>query len=102
MGSEKRRSVRIAVDTDGSLSWQTERSETMSQRVKVINVSEYGARIEMGSRLELRQSVTIRVDAYRIDSSATVRYREQRGLKFIVGLELSSPASLKPRVQRWT
>ena len=102
MATEKRRSHRIEVNDPGSISWQNESGENMTDRIMLTNLGDNGAMVEMSSKLSLRQSVQLRVPAWQIDGSASVRYCRQKGLKYQIGLELSFSIAAKPKVQRWT
>jgi hypothetical protein len=102
MATEKRRYQRIEVNEPGSISWQTEEGATMSDKIVMLNLAENGAMIEMTRKLPYRQAVLVKVPAWEIDSSATVRYVRQRGLKYRVGLELFHTINEKPNRNRWT
>ena len=102
MATEKRRSQRIEVNHPGSISWQTESGDNMTDRVVLTNLADNGAMIEMSRKLQLRQSVQLKVPAWQIDGAASVRYCRQKGLKYRIGLELSYSILAKPKVQRWT
>ncbi|GEM_PF-1223296 len=102
MATEKRRSQRIEVNDPGSISWQTESGDSMTDRIVLTNLGDNGAMIEMSRKLSLRQFVQLKVPAWQIDGSASVRYCRQKGLKYRIGLELSYSIAAKPKVQRWT
>lgn len=102
MANEKRRSERIDINVPGSISWQTETGMMMSEKVLVLNIGDSGAMIEMSRKLAGRQTVQLKVPAWKIDGSASVRNCVQKGIKYRIGLELFYSIAAKPKVQRWT
>lgn len=102
MATEKRRSQRIEVNEPGSISWQTESGDSMTDKIVLTNLADNGAMIEMSRKLPMRQTVLIKVPAWEIDGSGSVRYCRQKGLKYRIGLELFHSIAAKPKVQRWT
>lgn len=102
MATERRRSQRIELSEAGAISWQSETGDTFGERVKVLNLADTGAMIEASVKLPLRQTIQLRVDSWRIDSAATVRYCRQKGLKYRIGLEMFHPIAAKPKQSRWT
>ena len=102
MATEKRRSQRIELNEPGTIAWQSDDGNTLSERIKLVNLADSGAMIEMTTKLPLRLTVHLKVPAWEIDGSATVRYCRQKGLKYRTGLELFESIHAKPKRQRWT
>lgn len=102
MPTEKRHSQRIEVNEHGTLSWQTEEGSTMAEKILLLNLADNGGMIEASRKLPLRQTVHLKVPSWQIDSSASVRYCRQKGLKYRIGLELFHSIAAKPKQQRWT
>ncbi len=102
MKTEKRRSQRIDLNEEGTLSWQAEDGMTYWERVKVMNLSDQGAIVELTQKLPGRQLVHLLVPSWKVDSSGTVRHVKQKGLKYLVGLELSATIKAAPARGRWT
>ena len=102
MRSEKRKSERVELSEQGTVSWQTSDGDTFDEKVLLLNLSDNGVLIEMSRQLELRQIVQLKIPSWQIDGSASVRYCEQKGRKYRIGLELFYPIEAKPKSQRWT
>ncbi len=102
MRSEKRKSERVELSEQGTVSWQTSDGDTFGERVLLVNLSGNGVLIQMSHKLEFRQTVQLKIPSWQIDGSASVRYCIQRGMKYRVGLELFYPIEAKPKKQRWT
>ena len=102
MRSEKRNSERIDLKAPGTLSWQTPDGTSLSERILLLNLADKGILIEMSHKLELRQTVQVKIESRKIDGSASVRYCIQKGMKYRVGLEMFYQIEAKPKVQRWT
>lgn len=100
--SEKRKSERVEVSEQGTVSWRTSNGDTFGERVLLLNLSDNGVLIEMSHQLESRQTVQLKIPSQRIDGSASVRYCKQKGQKYRIGLELFYPIEAKPKAQRWT
>jgi len=102
MAKEKRRYQQIEVNEPGSVSWETEEGNTYSDKILLLNLAENGAILEMNHKLPYRQAVQVKVPSWEIDGSGTVRYVQQRGLKYRVGIELFHQINAKPNRNRWT
>ncbi len=102
MRSEKRKSERVELSEQGTVFWQTSDGDTFGEKVLLLNLSDNGVLIEMSHKLELRQTVQLKIPSRQIDGSASVRYCRQKGQKYRSGLELFYPIEAKPKKQRWT
>ncbi len=102
MRSEKRKSERVELKESGSVSWQTPDGASLSERILLLNLADNGMLIEMAHKLEMRQTVQVRIPSWQIDGSASVRYCIQKGMKYRVGLEMFYQIEAKPKAQRWT
>lgn len=102
MKSEKRKSERVELKERGTISWQTPDGAMLGERILLLNLGDKGMLIEMSHKLELRQTVQVKIESRKIDGSASIRYRIQKGMKYRVGLEMFDPIESKPKVQRWT
>jgi hypothetical protein len=75
------------------VSWQTQSGETRTIRAKCLDISDLGARIECEPPIELRTNVFVEAPAHGLLGNASVRYCRRSGMKHIVGLLFSAPAS---------
>lgn len=100
MSTEKRRHARTVLEVPGSLSWHKEDGVRVFEKVKVIDASDSGARMECNAKLDVRKMVRVEIPSKKVDGMATVRSCRQKGLKYIVGLEYLGAQDIKP--SRWS
>jgi hypothetical protein len=77
----------------------------MYQRVKVLDLSESGARLMSPLRLDLRQRLNLQIEQPMIQATATVRTCRNQGLNFVLGVEftaLQNVTGQDKRVARWS
>ena len=75
------------------VSWQTRAGATRIIRAQCTELSDEGARIECGDPIDLGTRVYLQAPAHGLMGTASVRYCRRSGLKHIVGLLFSAPAS---------
>lgn len=84
-----RRYNRIAFSTPIRIAWQDDSGADQFARGTCLDVSESGLRIETSDLIPARAVIMFRAERLDLSGSATVRYSSRRGMKFILGLELS-------------
>jgi len=75
------------------VSWQTRSGEIRTIRAKCVDFSDLGARIECEQPIEFLTNVYLQAPRYGLMGNASVRYCRRSGIKHIIGLLFSSPAS---------
>jgi PilZ domain len=66
---------------------------------RIINVSESGVRVELAEPLEKQIYVTLQCVSLGLHGSASVRSCTRKGVRYVVGLELSGGLKWKPKIQ---
>ena len=84
-----RRYNRIAFSTPIRIAWQDESGVDQFARGTCLDVSESGLRVETSDPIPARSVIIFRAEGLDLSGSATVRYSSRRGLKVILGVELS-------------
>lgn len=85
-----RRSARKPIEANIRIGWQDQWQTEKSALTRSFDISESGMRIEVCERLPLRADVTLQCEKLRLQTRAIVRYCEQKGSKYIVGVEFAS------------
>jgi hypothetical protein len=75
------------------VSWQTQSGDVKTVRAKCLDLSDMGARIECESAIEFRTNVFVDAPAHGLMGNASVRFCRRSGMKHIIGLLFSAPAS---------
>jgi hypothetical protein len=75
------------------VSWQGPSGEVKTIRAKCLDISDLGARIECEPAIDSRTNVFVEAPAHGLLGNASVRYCRRSGMKHIIGLMFSAPAS---------
>ena len=86
---EKRRHDRIPYNGPIRIAWETENGELRYAMGKCVDISESGLRIELPEPVPVRSYVTLRADGINLSARASVRSVDRRGIRCLVGLQLS-------------
>lgn len=84
-----RRYARLPVEANIRIGWQDESRNDKSALTRSFDLSESGMRFEVLERLPLRADVTLRCEKLALQARATVRYCDQKGTKYTVGVEFT-------------
>src|SRR5579871_4065149 len=87
--SDKRREQRRFTNVMFAITWEDARGESRSIRVKGLNVSKSGMRIESAEEMYAGVPVSLQAERHELRGRATVRNCTKRGSGFMVGLEFS-------------
>jgi DnaJ-like protein/PilZ domain-containing protein len=87
--AEKRTEQRRFTNTMFAIAWQDARGQNRSLRVRGLNVSKSGMRIESGEELDPGVPVSLQAERHELSGKATVRNCTPRGSGYLVGLEFS-------------
>jgi DnaJ domain/PilZ domain len=87
--SEKRKEQRRFTNAMLAVVWQDARGQSRSLRVRGLNVSKAGMRIESSEELYPGAPVSLRAERHELTGKATVRNCARRGASYVVGLEFS-------------
>lgn len=85
-----RQYARLPVEANVRIGWQDQSRVDKSAMTRTFDISESGMRFELRERLPLRADVTLRCEKLGLQARSTVRYCEQRGAKYTVGVEFAS------------
>ena len=88
--STTRRHSRIPYSGPVRISWDDKHGETKFAEVKCLDVSEAGLRIEAPESIPVGTYITLRADRIKVSGTACVKNVVGKGMKFILGLELSA------------
>lgn len=94
---ELRRHERSTKSAPVQLVWKDRQGVDNVMRGTIIDVSESGIRIEMAEPLEKQTYVTLQSTSLGLHGSASVRSCTRKGVKYVVGLELSGGLKWKPK-----
>jgi len=86
---EKRREPRRYTNAMFSVLWHDTHGQSHSLRVKGLNVSKSGMRIESAEEFRPGEPVSIQAERHELSGRATVRNCTPRGTGFVIGLEFS-------------
>ena len=86
---EKRKEQRRFTNAMLAVSWPDARGQNRSLRVRGLNVSKCGMRIECSEEICPGTPISLRAERHELSGNATVRYCTQRGSAYVVGLEFS-------------
>ncbi len=87
MTSDKRREQRRFTNAMFAVSWEDGRGQTRSVRVRGLNVSRSGIRIESLEEMHTGVPVSLQAERHELSGQAVVRNCMKRGSGFLVGLE---------------
>jgi len=87
--SDKRREQRRFTNAMFAISWQDGRGQSRSLRVRGLNVSKSGVRVESSEEIDPGAPVSLQAERHELAGRATVRNCQRRGSNFIIGLEFS-------------
>jgi hypothetical protein len=94
---ELRRHTRSAKSAPVHVVWKDRQGVDNIARGTIIDVSESGIRVELPEPLEKQSYVTLQCTSLGLHGSASVRTCTRKGLKYVVGLELSGGLKWKPK-----
>jgi hypothetical protein len=87
--SDKRKEQRRFTNAMFAVVWQDARGQNRSIRVRGLNVSKSGMRIESSEEIDPGAPVSLRAERLDLSGKATVRNCTRRGSAYVVGLEFS-------------
>src|ERR1700728_4307253 len=87
--SEKRKEQRRFTNAMFAVTWLDARGQSRSLRVRGLNVSKSGMRIESSEELTPGVGISLRAERHELSGNATVRNCAPRGSAYVVGLEFS-------------
>jgi hypothetical protein len=87
--TEMRKEQRRFTNAMFAVLWQDARGQSRSVRVRGLNVSKSGMRVESSEQLNPGSPVSLRAERHELSGKATVRNCTQRGSAYVVGLEFS-------------
>ncbi len=93
MSERLRRHPRTPYACPVRISWQDSSGAERWARGKCVDISETGLRIELQDEIPIRTSVVLSAESLGISGSAVVKNVSRRGLKHVIGLELTQAAS---------
>ena len=92
---ERRRAARVAGELVNVTVHDVGSACATVVRGQIVDVSDRGLAILTRDKIQDRTSVTLRVEPWDWSGNGCTRYCAQRGLKFLIGLELS-PGTRRP------
>lgn len=87
--AEKRKEQRRFTNAMFSVIWEDAAGQTRSLRVRGLNVSKSGMRIESSEQMHAGVPVSVQAERHELCGKATVRNCTRRGTGYLVGLEFS-------------
>jgi hypothetical protein len=87
--AEKRKEQRRFTNAMFAISWEDARGQSRSVRVRGLNVSKSGMRIESSEEMHTGVPVSLQAERHELAGKATVRNCTRRGSGYLVGLEFS-------------
>jgi hypothetical protein len=87
--SEKRKEQRRFTNAMFAVTWEDARGQSRAIRVRGMNVSKSGMRIESAEEMPTGVPVSLQAERHELAGKATVRNCTRRGSGFLVGLEFS-------------
>jgi DnaJ-domain-containing protein 1 len=87
--AEKRKEQRRFTNAMFSVTWEDARGQSRSLRVRGLNVSNSGMRIESSEEMHTGVPVSLQAERHELRGKATVRNCMRRGSGYMVGLEFS-------------
>ena len=91
--SNRRREIRVPVTSDFDLFWQDVDASHRSARAKGIEISEHGASVRCAKPILRNSVIQVRGCQVQLETKATVRYCEKKGLTYVIGLELEKQSA---------
>ncbi|MGD0362037.1 MAG: DnaJ domain-containing protein [Bryobacteraceae bacterium] len=86
---DKRKEQRRFTNAMFAVSWEDARGQSRSLRVRGLNVSKSGMRIESSEEMHTGVPVSLQAERHELAGRATVRNCTRRGTGYLVGLEFS-------------
>ena len=98
MRGNKRRYDRYAAAGFAQISWITTSGEPRLQRVRCLDVSERGLRVQCSEMIPLRASVTVQPESefIKVPGQGSVRYCARSRGSYEVGLEFADSLKFQP------
>ena len=87
--TDKRKEQRRFTNAMFAVVWEDARGQSRSLRVRGLNVSKSGMRIESSEEMHAGVPVSLQAERHELSGKATVRNCTKRGSGFLVGLEFS-------------
>lgn len=87
--TEKRKEQRRFSNAMFAVTWQDARGQSRSLRVRGLNVSKSGMRIESSEELNPGSPISLRAERHELSGTATVRNCAPRGSAYVIGVEFS-------------
>ena len=86
-----RKHERVPYEGSVRISWQDERGLSRYAKVKCLDISREGLRIETADPIPVRSTLLLRADQLNLGGSAHVKHTAWRKCKYILGLNLTQP-----------
>lgn len=86
-----RKHERVPYEGPIRISWQDERGLSRYAKVKCLDISREGLRVETVDPIPVRSTLLLRADQISLGGSATVKHTAWRKCKYVLGLNLSQP-----------
>ncbi|HXM40037.1 MAG TPA: DnaJ domain-containing protein [Bryobacteraceae bacterium] len=93
--TDKRKEQRRFTNAMFAVNWEDARGQTRSLRVRGLNVSKSGMRIESSEEIHPGVPVSLQAERHELAGKATVRNCTRRGSGYLVGLEFSEDTKRK-------
>ena len=90
-----RRQVRVEFSDPIRLCWEETSQGPRFGIGRCMNLSRNGLGIELNSPIPMRTAVSFRCERSGLSATATVRYCERRGARYLIGLESSTVLEAK-------
>lgn len=90
MSRERRNAVRVHNDELIAVEWVAPSGERFQERVRCVDVSEGGVRLELPRRIEPGSVVSLRADKYHLNATARAKSAVSRGMRYHIGFEFNS------------
>src|ERR1700683_3661237 len=94
---ELRRHERSITSAPVRITWQDQRGMDNFVNGRTLDISASGLRIEVPEPIVKQTRVTLQCAELWVHGTASVRSCTRKGMKYVVGLELSSGVQLKPK-----
>jgi hypothetical protein len=88
--SERRKEQRRFTNAMFTVTWEDARGQSRAIRVRGLNVSKSGMRIESSEEMHTGVPVSLQAERHELSGKATVRNCTRRGSGYLVGLEFSA------------
>jgi hypothetical protein len=102
LSTEKRRSPRVDLNAPAAITWHKPDGSRYYEKALLLNLSKTGALLEVPSKLAMRQFIKIEAPEHGIDGMASVRFCDQKGLKYLAGIEFINAVNPETKKSKWT